>query len=249
MSYGVLVCLVMTFLSPQSEKVKSSPDSQKKALAELVGKWRLTGQPRRGSSAGAWSTKAEVLWRKSIIDSNISLQQLELSNGDIFFLIPESPLWKEVAVSLGNSADSSPSVSARNSDNGKVEHLFPLPSDQVDRFIFSTKHLDSSDGLNQRWTFQRRSSNRWTILVETKPTASSVWSRLIELGMTREGTTIALGDGQKKCVVTGGLGEIEVMVSGRTVFVCCSGCREALLDDPEAFLPKIEKRPEPANQP
>jgi hypothetical protein len=249
MSYGVLACLLLTVLSPQSDPVKSSPDSHKKALAELVGKWRLTGQPRRGSSVGAWSTKAEVLWRKSINDSRISLQQLEVSNGDIFFLIPESPLWKEVAVSLGSSADSTPSVSIKNPDNGKVEHLFPLPSDHVDRFIFSTKQVDPSDGLNQRWTFQRRSSNRWTILVETKPVASSVWSRMIELGMTREGTTIALGDGQKKCVVTGGLGEIEVTVNGRTVFVCCSGCREALLDDPEAFLPKPEQRPEPANQP
>jgi hypothetical protein len=37
-------------------------------------------------------------------------------------------------------------------------------------------------------------------------------------------------------VVTGGLGDIEVTVNGKTVFVCCSGCKEALLDDPDSFL-------------
>ena len=58
----------------------------------------------------------------------------------------------------------------------------------------------------------------------------------MEIGLTRDGTSIALGDGQPKCIVTGGQGTISVNVGGKSYFVCCSGCREALLDDPQAFI-------------
>jgi hypothetical protein len=96
-------------------------------------------------------------------------------------------------------------------------------------------------GLNdERWTFQQRSRDRWVILVEGRKNRDSDWSRTVEMGMTREGTTIAIGDGQKKCIVTGGEGDMEVTIAGKSYFVCCSGCRDALLEDPAAFIPAMK---------
>jgi YHS domain-containing protein len=36
--------------------------------------------------------------------------------------------------------------------------------------------------------------------------------------------------------VSGGFGEMVVMIGGKSYYVCCSGCREALLDDPDSFI-------------
>jgi hypothetical protein len=50
----------------------------------------------------------------------------------------------------------------------------------------------------------------------------------------------ALAEKQKKCPVGGELGSmgvpIKVMVGERPVFICCEGCREDLLNDPDKYL-------------
>ena len=107
------------------------------------------------------------------------------------------------------------------------------------RIVFETA---AEVGLNdERWTFDQRSRDRWVILIEGRKNRATDWSRIVEMGMTREGTTIAIGDGQKKCIVTGGQGDMEVTIAGKSYFVCCSGCRDALLEDPEAFIGGMKK--------
>ena len=39
-----------------------------------------------------------------------------------------------------------------------------------------------------------------------------------------------------KDIVSGGTGTIKVMYKGMTYFVCCTGCRDAFLDDPEKYI-------------
>jgi YHS domain-containing protein len=34
---------------------------------------------------------------------------------------------------------------------------------------------------------------------------------------------------------------MEVTIAGKSYFVCCSGCRDALLEDPEAFIGGMKK--------
>lgn len=59
----------------------------------------------------------------------------------------------------------------------------------------------------------------------------------------REGTSFALNPddyGDKKCVVSGGLGTTAVSHKGKTYYVCCSGCAAAFKDDPERWIAKFE---------
>jgi Cu(I)/Ag(I) efflux system membrane fusion protein len=56
----------------------------------------------------------------------------------------------------------------------------------------------------------------------------------------------ALAEKQKVCLVAdGALGSmgapIKVEVKGHTVFICCEGCREDLLADPDKYLAKLKK--------
>jgi hypothetical protein len=66
--------------------------------------------------------------------------------------------------------------------------------------------------------------------------------RLAEVGSTRRGSDFAKGSGGPECIVTGGLGTIEVQHQGRTYFVCCTGCRDAFNDDPEAAIAEYRDR-------
>ncbi len=50
---------------------------------------------------------------------------------------------------------------------------------------------------------------------------------------------------QKICPVSGqplgAMGEpVKVVVKGRTVFLCCAGCKKKLLADPDKYLKKLD---------
>ena len=55
-----------------------------------------------------------------------------------------------------------------------------------------------------------------------------------------------LAEKQKLCPVTdmplGSMGTpVKVIVNGRSVFICCEGCRERLLAEPVAYLAKLPR--------
>ena len=45
-----------------------------------------------------------------------------------------------------------------------------------------------------------------------------------------------------RCIVTEGKGTSKVSYKGKTYWVCCSGCRDAFLDDPEGVLADARQR-------
>ena len=59
----------------------------------------------------------------------------------------------------------------------------------------------------------------------------------------KEGESFASAGGKKPvCIVTGGLGTTAVSYKGATYYVCCSGCREAFLEDPEKFIKEFNAK-------
>jgi len=74
--------------------------------------------------------------------------------------------------------------------------------------------------------------------------------------MTADETAVLLAPGksdqeliaiQKTCPVTdallGSMGTpVKVTVKGRTVFLCCAGCKAKLLKDPDKYLEKLDKQ-------
>ncbi len=45
-----------------------------------------------------------------------------------------------------------------------------------------------------------------------------------------------------ECVVSGGVGTSKVMYKGKEYYVCCTGCRDEFLADPEKYIKKAEAR-------
>ena len=72
--------------------------------------------------------------------------------------------------------------------------------------------------------------------MEKRGGASGQFERLAEVGYTRQGSGFGKGAAGRECVVTRGLGTIEVTHSGPLYDVCCTGCRDYFNEQPEKVL-------------
>lgn len=213
----------MTTLFPLRAADKE-PVHPGKVWAEMVGEWRMTGQPKRGSTAGAWSSPGKVVWVERVAKDQRANRELSLS-----IVGGSRPL---TAIFQADKSGNMARVTVREAGMERI--LERTPGADSNRISFM--ETGSEKTTRERWTLEQKSRDRWLILVEKSTDAGTGWRRDVEVGMTRQGTTIAIGDGQPQCIVTGGRGDIQVSIGGKNYFVCCSGCREALLEDPEAFI-------------
>ncbi len=83
---------------------------------------------------------------------------------------------------------------------------------------------------------------RLLVLLEAEDPERHTFSRLGEVGYTREGVAFAAVESYPLCVVTEGRGTIKVSYKGKTYWVCCSGCRDLFNDDPESVLAEAAAR-------
>jgi len=201
---------------------------QKAALAkcnELIGGWRGTGQPRRGSARGAWRETAEWVW------------EFEEGGVAIRFDVTDGRL-----LTTGRLTYDAPA--------GKYKFVAQVPDDEERTYTGAFEEnklvLESAadaDGELHRITVTPLNEKRTLVLFEKRREEQRAFSRVAEVGYTREGTRLAFsGTSGPECVVTGGTGTMPVMYKGQTYYVCCSGCRQAFEDDPEGVIAEYKVR-------
>lgn len=89
--------------------------------------------------------------------------------------------------------------------------------------------------------FNQQENNRY--LLEVYRQRGESFRRVDTVSTQREGTSIAASDedyGERKCVISGGLGTIQVSYNGRTFWVCCTGCQAAFEEDPETWIAEFD---------
>jgi hypothetical protein len=87
--------------------------------------------------------------------------------------------------------------------------------------------------------------NRYTLWFEQREPGATSWTRVYDTGLGRASEEIAAGDEDRKpkCIVTGGAASLSVTVEGRTFLVCCTGCRDEVMADPQKYIAKLEGKP------
>lgn len=193
-------------------------------LNPLIGGWRGVAQPIRGSNKGAWSETAEWVWN---LKGKEPAVEYVVTDGK---LVKKAVLtWdgKEKSYRLAATlADGTERTYAGNWNNGRLELI--SGTDKTDR------HQVVITPLNEKRTL--------VLFSEAKPGIDE-FRRVAEVGYTRAGTRLAIeGAGEPECIVTGGKGTSTVTYKGKTYYVCCSGCRDAFLDDPEGILAEAAER-------
>ena len=231
--------LVFTPLLPSHATAQQQPKASemtrdKEALAPLqavVGRWRGTGQLRRGSARGSWGEHAT--WRWSF-DAGRAGLELRAMKGKYFRSAGLRRGKKagdfELQARLARGPETATYSGRRERDGRLVLTMDPEAHEKI---------LAAPARVTMRLLAKDR---RLVVLYEGRRIESGRFFRLGEVGFTRKGESIAAGDGYPQCVVTGGKGTITVEHDGRTYSVCCSGCRDAFQDNPRSVLAEWRDR-------
>lgn len=209
---------------------KTDRDAIKQALAEfnsLIGGWRGVGMIKRNSRRGAWSEKAEWVWKFSPSSSSIAYQ---ITDGKFLksALLSYDPQKKTYVLSTVQP------------DGGKRDYTGTLTKDTL---ILESQ--PDQAGAVYRISIRRLNQKRTLVLFEQRNRGQSFYYRLAEVGYTRAGTKLAeSGSGGPECIVTGGAGTIQVSYQGKNYYVCCSGCKQAFEEDPETFIAEAKQKAE-----
>ncbi len=77
-----------------------------------------------------------------------------------------------------------------------------------------------------------------------KPAERTLFNKQYQIAYTKEGESFGVAAGQKgpECVVTGGLGTMQVSYNGTTYYVCCTGCRDAFNENPAKMIAEYKAR-------
>ncbi len=215
----------------EQQPVKLSPEDRAAARAaleefnSLIGGWRGVGQVRRGSNRGAWLEQAEWVWQ----------------------LKSDQPALRYV-VEKGNQLKTAKLTYDPKSKNYSLEAVLPDDAKrnyagQVEDDKLVLQSPADADGTVYRITVTRLNEKRTLVLFQKRGEKQKRFGRVAEVGYTREGTKLAeVGGGSPECIVTGGKGTSTIDYKGKTYYLCCSGCREAFLDDPEGIIADAKER-------
>lgn len=211
---------------PEAEQLAKD----KEALGVLqicVGSWKGVGQPKRGSTEGAWVESADWAWKFHEQRAQIVVQ---LTDGQYFKSASVNVDDKGELQLRGIGKDGKTETKYRGKVTSAEEEL------PVIVFIAETP----ADGLGDapaRITLRMvAQGDRLLLLFEKRIGDSDRYLRLAEVGYTRKGSDFGKGTTQRECVVTGGAGTIPVTHDGQTFYVCCSGCKDLFDMDPAGTI-------------
>lgn len=240
MRYEVLnLAVVLTLLAVTAPAREPATLADRDALAEfqtLVGSWRGTGQPRRGSSRDAWREQGAWAW------------EFRDASAALVFSAEDARIYKELRL-VPASRDNADDATAAEPTGWRIEAT--RREGGVDRFR-GARQGDSA------WLFELEGDaaapvtritlrvvaegDRLLVLLEKRGAAAAPYSRVAEIGYTRVGSTFGQGTTQRECIVTGGAGTIAVEYQGQTYYVCCGGCKDLFESDPEKVLAEYRER-------
>jgi YHS domain-containing protein len=197
-------------------------------LQEFVGSWRGVGQPRRGSTQGAWTETADWAWK--FADNRATL----------VFEAPKGKYYRTATLSPGEKDGTFDLVAKRANDAGEDRFSGKLDNDEL--VLLAAGNDDRPADAPGRITIRTVAEGDRLLVLYEKRTAGERYARLAEVGYTRAGVSFAKGSGEPECVVTGGAGTIAVEYQGKKYYVCCTGCRDLFNDDPEGVLAEYRER-------
>ncbi len=229
-NYALTICLLLAADPAATPQTAASDKQALAAVQSYVGQWRGVGQPKRGSSQGAWTEEAQWSWHFHQGRAELVAQL----DGDKFFralhLRPAatSGEFQLTAIPADLQADPAEAPQFR----GKL-------ADGVLVLAATAPQADLPARISIRLV---AGGDRMLVLYE-KQLGTGAYARLAEVGSTRQGSDFAKSAASgPECIVTGGLGTIAVMFEGKKYYVCCTGCREYFDEDPARAVAEYRER-------
>ena len=198
-----------------------------KAYAPLVGSWRGVGQVERGRVRGAWVESADWAWK---LTSDSAGLEITVKKGK----------YLKAGVLRPGKAPGTFVFEATLADG--TSRTFAGAAAGDSKPLVLTADATAPAGGVHRVAITQLHETRLLVRLEAEDPERHTFSRLGEVGYTREGVAFAAGESYPLCVVTEGRGTIPVSYKGKTYWVCCSGCRDLFHDQPESVLAEAAAR-------
>jgi YHS domain-containing protein len=195
---------------------------------DLIGSWRATGLPegsREQKQRGFWSEtihwvwqfKGDDAWLEATFDTGKYFKK-----GELHYLPENDSYQLRINAAAGDS--------------------WTFQGQLKDRVLILNR-TQGADREEQRLELVLLHSNRFLYRYAVKPAERTQFTRLYEVGATKQGVPFAgPADATPECIVTGGKGTIRVSYKGQTYHVCCTGCRDAFRENPDKYIKEAEER-------
>jgi ribosomal protein L24E len=196
-------------------------------LQLLVGTWRGVGQPQRGSTKDSWTEEADWAWSFDQGEPALVGKQ------------PKSKYFSQLRLTAGPKSGEFVLVASPATGGELLRYIGKLDDQQ--QLVLTADN--PRDDLPRRLSFRFvAGGDRLLVLMEKQGLSGDLLVRLAEVGYTRQGSGFGKNLAQRECVVTGGLGTIEVSHDGKAYFVCCTGCRDYFNENPKQVLAEYAER-------
>jgi hypothetical protein len=218
---ALAVCALTAFAAalPADPPGKRSPREALQPFGDLIGTWKGTGVPKaKAGKNDFWVEKLDWQWQFKKDDA-----------------------W--LKVSFENSKNFLDGELRYRADKDEYELVTRTPDKQRQSWrgtlkekILTLEREDEATKQKQRIVLTMLHANRFLYSLDVKPASKATFTRLFQVGATKEGVPFAGGDGKPECIVSGGVGTIAVRYMGQTYYVCCSGCRDEFNDNPKKYV-------------
>lgn len=225
----MLIMPILVFLSanpmPGGSEGGSPPISARESLQPfngLVGTWKGTGAPEASPEErqkGLWVETIEWAWK---FDKGKAWLAADIRNGKHFTAARLEP----------NLQDPGTLRLTLTSVDGKSLAFVGACKDRV----LTAERTDDATGQQQRIVLSLLHENRFLYRYETKSADAFRFSKIYQVGATKQGVPFANVPSYPECIVTGGKASIKVTYQGQEYWVCCSGCKDAFYENPEKIL-------------
>jgi ribosomal protein L24E len=215
-----LVGLVVSSAVPADK-----PDASKealKALNEFVGQWKGNGESKSGKT-DLWKESAEWSWDLKGSEPALKIKVTggkQFSEGSLKYLVDKKKYQLTVT------------------DAEKKQQVF-MGEIKAKKLVLTHDDAESKD----KFTIEMSTNNdgvRFVYNVAVQKKGVGIAKRLVEVGLTKEGASLA-GGKKNECIITGGLGTMAVSYNGKTYYVCCTGCRDEFNANPKKCVEEYEK--------
>jgi YHS domain-containing protein len=228
-SIACFLLLGLTATAPTADApAKKTSREALQAFNDLVGSWRGLGSPegsRADKQAGSWKETINCEWKFAKDDASLVLK------------FDKGKHWTEGQLRY-------------LPDTNRYQLTLSTEDKQTLRFdgtleerVLTLDRTDDTKKESQRFTLRLLHENRFLYQYEVKRDGKPSFVRLYQVGATKEGMPVASKEsGGPECIVSGGQAKIKVMYKGQTYYVCCSGCKDAFLENPEKYIKEFEAK-------
>jgi len=213
-----------------ADKKDPTPREALQNLNDFIGSWTGNGGPDKANPASKDLWKESVAWTWKLKGDDAWLV-LTIKDGKYFKggevrWLADKKLYQ-----------------MKLTDKNDKEQIFEGQL-QGDPAIFVLERTDPDTKESQQIKMNTTNEGiRLNLFFAKKAKDRTLFTKDFLVAYNKDGESIGgAKDRSKECVVTGGLGTSQVSFGGKSYWVCCSGCRDAFMENPEKFIKEFEAR-------